>query len=454
MDDLSRQRTVGATIWAYVSEGERKNAHSARNRQYLYIGMRDAHTAYLYDESRDVIVERGNFTKTIEAFNADNTVLDLRLAPLTLDVNGETATVYPSPKLNGTPELLRRRVVKQFGIKNIIRAEAWIIESCLSATIHYRDNQNRQRWTFAAGIIMYATDHWPRLMQLAVADARAEPGRVFRRRGRADVVPRGERALPGVAQRQVPAPGAALLRGDGRAAAAARAAAAGEAAAHRRAAAAEAALDARTAAWEEATAAATAAEARLARREMVFGRCAEERAGHAYARVEKLEEALASATRRLTVSALEARNAKAQAEEATRRAEAFGRRALVAESDAAAAKQAAAAAAEELEGSPNGSDAVRDLKAYFESEVVGRAILGGENKNNESENARLVGVTRELCAAKLTERSLLASLAANRRRADAAAAHAAELRAALEACLLYTSPSPRDKRQSRMPSSA
>ena len=184
MDDLSRQRTVGATIWAYVSEGERKNAHSARNRQYLYIGMRDAHTAYLYDDSRDVVVERGNFTKTIEAFNADNTVLDLRLAPLTLDVNGETATVYPSPKLNGTPELLRRRVVKQFGIKNIIRAEAWIIESCLSATIHYRDNQNRQRWTFAAGIIMYATDHWPRLMQLAVADARAEPDEANAGRGR------------------------------------------------------------------------------------------------------------------------------------------------------------------------------------------------------------------------------------------------------------------------------
>ena len=227
----------------------------------------------------------------------------------------------------------------------------------------------------------------------------------------------------------------------GRAAAAARAAAAGESAAHRRAAAAEAALDARTAAWEEATAAATAAEERLARREQVIGRCAEERAGHAYARVEKLEEALASATRRLTSTALEARNAKAQAEEATRRAEAFGRRALVAEADAAAAKQAAAAAAEELEGSPNGSDAVRDLKAYFESEIVGRAILGvgDESKSteknpkaNEGENARLVGVTRELCAAKLTERSLLASLAANRRRADAAAAHAAELRAALE----------------------
>ena len=174
----------------------------------------------------------------------------------------------------------------------------------------------------------------------------------------------------------------------GRAAAAARAAAAGESAAHRRAAAAEAALDARTAAREEATAAATAAEARLARREQVIGRCAEERAGHAYARVEKLEEALASATRRLTVSALEARNAKAQAEEATRRADAFGRRALVAEADAAAAKQAAAAAAEELEGSPGGSDAVRDLKAYFESEIVGRAILGGDAKTPRRTKAR------------------------------------------------------------------
>jgi hypothetical protein len=40
-------------------------------------------------------------------------------------------------------------------------------------------------------------------------------------------------------------------------------------------------------------------------------------------------------------------------------------------------------------------------------------------------DARLVGVTRELCAAKLTERSLLASLAATRRRADGAASHAA-----------------------------
>jgi hypothetical protein len=46
----------------------------------------------------------------------------------------------------------------------------------------------------------------------------------------------------------------------------------------------------------------------------------------------------------------------------------LARRARVAEADATAAKQAAHAAAEELEGSPNGGDAVRDLKAYFESE--------------------------------------------------------------------------------------
>ena len=219
----------------------------------------------------------------------------------------------------------------------------------------------------------------------------------------------------------------------GRATSAARTAAAGESAAHRRAAAAEAALDARTAAWEEATAAATAAEEQAARREAVGARCAEERARHAYARVEKLEDALASATRQLTDKNAEATKERRAAKDATRRAETLARRARVAEADAAAAKQAALAAAEELEGSPNGGDAVRDLKAYFESEVVGRMILGDENKTNDaSENVRLVGVTRELCAAKLTERSLLASLAANRRRADAAAVHAVELRGSLD----------------------
>ena len=82
----------------------------------------------------------------------------------------------------------------------------------------------------------------------------------------------------------------------GRATVAARTAAAGESAAHRRAAAAEAALDARTAAWEEATSCASAAEERSALRTAVAGRCAEERARFAYARVAKLEDALVAGT--------------------------------------------------------------------------------------------------------------------------------------------------------------
>ena len=219
----------------------------------------------------------------------------------------------------------------------------------------------------------------------------------------------------------------------GRATSASRAAAAGESAANRRAAAAEAALDARTAAWEEATAAAVSAEERLARRAMMHGACAEEHLSLSRRRVAELEEALSAASRGRVAAESAASASAATAETESRRADAAARRARVAEADAAAAKQAAAAAAEELEGSPAGSDAVGDLKAYFESEILTRVVASaGDARGQSADAARLVGVTRELCAAKLTERSLLASLAANRRRADAAAAHAAELRDALD----------------------
>ena len=175
------------------------------------------------------------------------------------------------------------------------------------------------------------------------------------------------------------------------------------------------------------------AEERLARRAMMHGACAEERLSLSRRRVAELEEALSAASRGRVAAESAASASAATAETESRRADAAARRARVAGADAAAAKQAAAAAAEELEGSPAGSDAVGDLKAYFESEILTRVVASaGDARGQSADAARLVGVTRELCAAKLTERSLLASLAANRRRADAAAAHAAELRDALD----------------------
>lgn len=217
----------------------------------------------------------------------------------------------------------------------------------------------------------------------------------------------------------------------GRAFAQARGAQAGEQAAKARAAAVEAALDARTAAWEEATAACVAAEERLARRSTVETSCADQRFQLAQQRISQISEQLASAQRRCVAAESAAQAAKETARTETNRAEAESRRARVAEADAAAARQAAAAAAEELEGSPAAADAVRELKSYLEKEVV-RALVGDGKAKPDDAGAKLAGVTRELCASKLTERSLLASLAANRRRADAAAGHAAELQRALK----------------------
>ena len=217
----------------------------------------------------------------------------------------------------------------------------------------------------------------------------------------------------------------------GRAFAQARGAQAGEQAAKVRAAAVEAALDARTAAWEEATAACVAAEERLARRSTVDTSCADQRFQLAQQRISQISEQLASAQRRCVAAESAAQAAKETARTETNRADAESRRARVAEADAAAARQAAAAAAEELEGSPAAADAVRELKSYLEKEVV-RALVGDGKAKPDDAGAKLAGVTRELCASKLTERSLLASLAANRRRADAAAGHAAELQQALK----------------------
>ena len=217
----------------------------------------------------------------------------------------------------------------------------------------------------------------------------------------------------------------------GRAFAQARGAQAGEQAAKARAAAVEAALDARTAAWEEATAACVAAEERLARRSTVDTSCADQRFQLAQQRISQISEQLASAQRRCVAAESAAQAAKETARTETNRADAESRRARVAEADAAAARQAAAAATEELEGSPAAADAVRELKSYLEKEVV-RALVGDGKAKPDDAGAKLAGVTRELCASKLTERSLLASLAANRRRADAAAGHAAELQQALK----------------------
>ena len=215
----------------------------------------------------------------------------------------------------------------------------------------------------------------------------------------------------------------------GRAMAAARSATAGEMAATRRAAMAEAALDARTAAWEEASAAVAAAEERLARRATVTASCADQRLHLAQERIAQLSESLSSAGRRLIAAETAAASAGAAARSEANRADALGRRVRVAEADAAAAKQSAAAAAEELQGSCGKDDVERHLKAYFESVQIRELITG----DGMGADGKLLSVTRELCAAKLTERSLLASLAAARRRADAAVAHEAEIQASLEA---------------------
>jgi hypothetical protein len=197
----------------------------------------------------------------------------------------------------------------------------------------------------------------------------------------------------------------------GRAFARARSAQAGEQAAEARAHAVEAALDARTAAWEEATSACVAAEERLARRSTVDVSCADQRFQLAQQRIGQIAEQLAAAQRRCVAAESASMAAKEIAKTETDRADAESRRARVAEADAAAARQAAAAAAEELEGSPAATDAVRDLKSYLEKEVV-RALVGdGKAKDKDEAGAKLAGVTRELCASKLTERSLLASLA-------------------------------------------
>ena len=169
--------------------------------------------------------------------------------------------------------------------------------------------------------------------------------------------------------------------------------------------------------------------------------------------MERPSESLAAAGRRLIAAEAATVAATRAARAETARAEAALRRARAAERDAASAAADAAASREELAGAPSASDATEDVKAYFESEVVKSLLMGGEYglgseltgaahhvavaraAAGDNKDARLIGVTRELCAAKLTERSLLASLAANRRRADAAAAHAADLRAALESAV-------------------
>ena len=166
--------------------------------------------------------------------------------------------------------------------------------------------------------------------------------------------------------------------------------------------------------------------------------------------MERPSESLAAAGRRLIAAEAATVAATRAARAETARAEAALRRARAAERDAASAAADAAASREELAGAPSASDATEDVKAYFESEVVKSLLMGGEYglgseltgaahhvavaraAAGDNKDARLIGVTRELCAAKLTERHLLASLAAARRRGDASAVRCAELKAALD----------------------
>ena len=166
--------------------------------------------------------------------------------------------------------------------------------------------------------------------------------------------------------------------------------------------------------------------------------------------MERPSESLAAAGRRLIAAEAATVAATRAARAETARAEAALRRARAAERDAASAAADAAASREELAGAPSASDATEDVKAYFESEVVKSLLMGGEYglgseltgaahhvavaraAAGDNKDARLIGVTRELCAAKLTERHLFASLAAARRRGDASAVRCAELKAALD----------------------
>ena len=166
---------------------------------------------------------------------------------------------------------------------------------------------------------------------------------------------------------------------------------------------------------------------------MMHGACAEERLSLSRRRVAELEEALSAASRGRVAAESAASASAATAETESRRADAAARRARVAEGGRRRGETGGGGGGGGTRGIARGVGRRRRSQGVFRvGDSHPRRRSAGDARGQSADAARLVGVTRELCAAKLTERSLLASLAANRRRADAAAAHAAELRDALD----------------------
>ena len=98
------------------------------------------------------------------------------------------------------------------------------------------------------------------------------------------------------------------------------------------------------------------------------------------------------------------------------------------------------------------TEAMKELKS--QQDLVAQMakkldVVTKRNKQVEKENARILAARDEMVSSTVQTEPDAQLLAA---REDAAKAEAAAAEA--KACLLYTSPSPRDRQKSRMPSSA
>ncbi|XRB24236.1 retrovirus-related Pol polyprotein [Pseudoscourfieldia marina] len=73
-DDLSALRIIGSLIYVYIPK-QLRNAMQPHGKQYIYLGFKDAHSAYVYDPVTDTVYIRGHRLLSVElATSSDNTI--------------------------------------------------------------------------------------------------------------------------------------------------------------------------------------------------------------------------------------------------------------------------------------------------------------------------------------------------------------------------------------------
>ena len=179
---LSNMRAIGSAIYATTPARER-DAHKPHSKRYVFVGLRDEYTLWLYDKTNGIVVERGNITASIELFNQLNAVVESDSDPTDNDDDDDNATAAETAatqELATRPanptKITRQNKTRLEPISSVDALEIYSSGSQLIGTAWVTqtldDGTTRSHWVYLVGLLELMPQLWEQVTSIKTDDTR------------------------------------------------------------------------------------------------------------------------------------------------------------------------------------------------------------------------------------------------------------------------------------------